>query len=88
MFAAWPTLRQVRCDCFSNVPAVLSHMCCCCGPCFFICPAVYTSSVGPETAVTVALLSMWPIIVEATKTLNKGKVSSRGGGRGQHECCR
>ena len=33
---------------------------------------IYTSSVGKETCVTVALLSVWPIIVEATKSLNKG----------------
>lgn len=37
--------------------------------------AVYTSSVGPETAVTVAVLSVLPIIIEATKTLNPGKES-------------
>ncbi|GLI59015.1 hypothetical protein VaNZ11_000839 [Volvox africanus] len=34
---------------------------------------IYTSSVGPETAVTVAVLSVLPIIIEATKTLNPGK---------------
>ncbi len=34
-------------------------------------PAVYSSSVGPETAVTVAVLSIWPVIIEATKSLNK-----------------
>jgi hypothetical protein len=28
--------------------------------------------VGKETCVTVALLSVWPIIIEATKSLNKG----------------
>ena len=33
-------------------------------------PAVYTSPVGKETCVTVALLAVWPIIVEATKSLN------------------
>lgn len=39
-------------------------------------PVVYTSSVGPETAVTVAVLSIWPAIIEATKSLNKsGKES-------------
>jgi len=32
---------------------------------------IYTSSVGKETAVAVAVLSVWPIIVEATKTLGK-----------------
>lgn len=30
---------------------------------------IYTTSVGKETAVTVALLSVWPMIIEATKTL-------------------
>jgi hypothetical protein len=35
-------------------------------------PPVYTSSVGKETCVTVAVLSVWPIIIEATKSLNKG----------------
>jgi hypothetical protein len=38
--------------------------------------AVFTSSVGPETVVTVALLCVWPIIIEATKSLNKGKPES------------
>eukprot|EP00195_Chlamydomonas_chlamydogama_P010221 CAMPEP_0202889590 /NCGR_PEP_ID=MMETSP1392-20130828/165_1 /ASSEMBLY_ACC=CAM_ASM_000868 /TAXON_ID=225041 /ORGANISM="Chlamydomonas chlamydogama, Strain SAG 11-48b" /LENGTH=251 /DNA_ID=CAMNT_0049572951 /DNA_START=69 /DNA_END=824 /DNA_ORIENTATION=- len=33
---------------------------------------IFTSSVGKETAVTVAVLSVWPIIIEATKSLNKG----------------
>lgn len=33
--------------------------------------AVYTSVVGKESAVTVAVLSVWPIIIEATKTLDK-----------------
>jgi len=33
---------------------------------------IYTSSVGKETCVTVAVLSVWPIIIEATKSLNKG----------------
>jgi hypothetical protein len=28
---------------------------------------VFTSSVGPESAVFVALLSIWPMIIEATK---------------------
>lgn len=32
--------------------------------------AVYTSVVGKETCVTVALLAVWPIIIEATKSLN------------------
>jgi len=32
---------------------------------------IYTTSVGKETAVTVAVLSVWPIIVEATKSLSK-----------------
>ncbi len=36
-------------------------------------PAVFTSVVGKESAVTVAVLSVWPIIVEATKTLNKNQ---------------
>lgn len=35
---------------------------------------VFTSSVGPESAVFVAVLSIWPIIIEATKT--KGAKSS------------
>jgi hypothetical protein len=30
---------------------------------------VFTSSVGPECTVTVAVLSVWPMIIEATKTL-------------------
>ncbi len=38
---------------------------------------IFTSSVGKESAVFVALLSVWPIIIEATKSLNKGKVSSQ-----------
>lgn len=38
--------------------------------------AVYTSVVGKETCVTVAVLSVWPIIIEATKTLNKGRPES------------
>ncbi len=29
--------------------------------------AVFTSSVGKESAVTVAVLSVWPMIVETTK---------------------
>ena len=33
--------------------------------------AVFTSSVGPETAVFVAVLSIWPTIIEATK-IGKG----------------
>jgi len=36
---------------------------------------VFTSSVGKECAVTVAVLSVLPIIIEATKTLGKGKES-------------
>jgi hypothetical protein len=36
---------------------------------------IYTSPVGPETAVTVSVLSVLPIIIEATKTLNGGKES-------------
>ncbi|KAG2452487.1 hypothetical protein HYH02_002726 [Chlamydomonas schloesseri] len=36
---------------------------------------IYTSSVGPETAVTVAVLCVLPMIIEATKTLNPGKES-------------
>lgn len=32
---------------------------------------IYTSPVGKETCVTVALLAIWPIIIEATKSLNK-----------------
>jgi hypothetical protein len=47
-------------------------------PCLLLLPAstVFTSSVGPETTVTVALLCVWPIIIEATKSLNKGKAES------------
>jgi len=37
---------------------------------------IFTSSVGPESTVTVALLSVWPIIIEATKSLNKGQKES------------
>jgi hypothetical protein len=37
---------------------------------------IFTSSVGPESTVTVALLCVWPIIIEATKSLNKGKPES------------
>uniref|UniRef100_A0A383WNZ7 Chlorophyll a-b binding protein, chloroplastic n=1 Tax=Tetradesmus obliquus TaxID=3088 RepID=A0A383WNZ7_TETOB len=37
---------------------------------------IFTSSVGPESVVTVALLCVWPIIIEATKSLNKGKPES------------
>jgi len=33
---------------------------------------IFTSSVGPESTVFVALLCVWPIIIEATKSLNKG----------------
>lgn len=36
---------------------------------------IFTSSVGKESAVTVAVLSVLPIIIEATKALNKGKES-------------
>lgn len=39
--------------------------------------AVFTSSVGKESAVTVAVLSVWPIIIEATKTLNKDGKDSK-----------
>lgn len=42
----------------------------------FYLAVVYTSSVGKETCVTVALLSVWPIIIEATKSLNKGQPES------------
>jgi hypothetical protein len=35
-------------------------------------PAVFTSSVGPESTVAVACLAVWPMIIEATKSLNKG----------------
>lgn len=38
--------------------------------------AVFTSSVGKESAVTVAVLCVLPIIIEATKSLNKGKEST------------
>jgi hypothetical protein len=41
----------------------------------FCCLAVYTSIVGKETVVAVAVLCVWPIIIEATKSLNKGKAS-------------
>eukprot|EP00879_Flechtneria_rotunda_P000678 GHRR01000793.1.p1 GENE.GHRR01000793.1~~GHRR01000793.1.p1 ORF type:complete len:284 (+),score=70.63 GHRR01000793.1:91-852(+) len=34
---------------------------------------IYTTEVGKETCVTVALLSVWPIIIEATKSLNRGR---------------
>jgi hypothetical protein len=37
---------------------------------------IFTSSVGKESAVTVAVLSVLPIIIEATKTLSKGKAST------------
>ncbi|KAF6256350.1 light-harvesting protein of photosystem I [Scenedesmus sp. NREL 46B-D3] len=37
---------------------------------------IFTSSVGPESVLTVALLCVWPIIIEATKSLNKGKPES------------
>jgi hypothetical protein len=33
---------------------------------------IFTSSVGKETTIAVALLCVWPIIIEATKSLNKG----------------
>ena len=37
---------------------------------------IFTSSVGPESTVTVAVLSVWPMIIEATKTLSpKGEKS-------------
>lgn len=36
---------------------------------------IYTTSVGKETAVAVAVLSVWPMIIEATKVLNKGQES-------------
>jgi hypothetical protein len=35
--------------------------------------AVFTSSVGPECSLAVALLCVWPIIIEATKTLGKSE---------------
>eukprot|EP00197_Chlamydomonas_leiostraca_P007830 CAMPEP_0202859490 /NCGR_PEP_ID=MMETSP1391-20130828/1574_1 /ASSEMBLY_ACC=CAM_ASM_000867 /TAXON_ID=1034604 /ORGANISM="Chlamydomonas leiostraca, Strain SAG 11-49" /LENGTH=249 /DNA_ID=CAMNT_0049538523 /DNA_START=46 /DNA_END=795 /DNA_ORIENTATION=- len=37
---------------------------------------IFTSSVGKESAVTVAVLCVLPIIIEATKSLNKGKEST------------
>jgi hypothetical protein len=37
---------------------------------------IFTSSVGKETTVAVALLCVWPIIIEATKSLNKGQEES------------
>lgn len=39
---------------------------------------VFTSSVGPESTVAVAALAVWPMIVEATKTLNKGSKDEQG----------
>eukprot|EP00877_Chromochloris_zofingiensis_P007734 jgi/Chrzof1/3213/Cz12g16070.t1_LHC6[v5.2] len=36
---------------------------------------IYETEVGPETCVAVGLLSVWPIIIEATKSLEKGKES-------------
>mmetsp|Transcript_43680 Transcript_43680/g.130947 ORF Transcript_43680/g.130947 Transcript_43680/m.130947 type:complete len:246 (-) Transcript_43680:100-837(-) len=37
---------------------------------------IYTSSVGKETAVTVAVLCVYPMIIEVQKTLNKGQDST------------
>jgi hypothetical protein len=37
---------------------------------------IFTSSVGPESTVAVAALAVWPMIIEATKSLNKGKEES------------
>lgn len=37
---------------------------------------IFTSSVGKESAVAVAVLCVWPIIIEATKSLNKGSQES------------
>ncbi|KAI8473655.1 MAG: light-harvesting protein of photosystem I [Monoraphidium minutum] len=37
---------------------------------------IFTSSVGPESTIAVAVLAVWPMIIEATKTLNKGKPES------------
>lgn len=39
--------------------------------CPVICFAVYTSKVGPETCLTVALLCVLPIILEAKNALQK-----------------
>jgi hypothetical protein len=37
----------------------------CCSPLPLVCcPAVFTSSVGKETTIAVALLCVWPIIIE------------------------
>ena len=38
--------------------------------------SVFTSSVGPESTIAVAVLAVWPMIIEATKSLNKGKEES------------
>lgn len=37
---------------------------------------IFTSEVGKETCLTVALLSVWPIIIEATKALDKQNKTS------------
>jgi len=37
---------------------------------------IFTSSVGKETAVAVAVLSVWPMIIEATKTSGKSATPS------------
>lgn len=37
---------------------------------------IFTSSVGPESTIAVAALAIWPMIIEATKSLNKGKEES------------
>lgn len=37
---------------------------------------IFTSSVGPESTIAVAVLAVWPMIIEATKSLNKGQKES------------
>jgi hypothetical protein len=37
---------------------------------------IYTSSVGPETCVTVGVLCILPMLIEVSKTLNNGKEST------------
>ena len=38
---------------------------------------IYTSSVGKEMAVAVAVAMVWPMIIEATKVTNKGGKESQ-----------
>lgn len=67
-FACWTTYAVGPCNWVVKVQHVqritdaFVHLLCLC-----LClPAVFTSSVGKETTVAVALLCVWPIIIEVS----------------------